>query len=233
MEKELICIDAGLTRYENCWRAQKKLVEMRAKREIPDCLILTEHYPVITLGRGTDRKNLLASDEILRNKQVDLFEIERGGDITFHGPGQLVAYPIIDLTSRGRDMHKYLRDLEEVIISTLKKYDLKATTKQGLTGVWVNDSKVAAIGVGVSHWITYHGLALNINTDLDYFSLINPCGITQYPVSSLARIKGTEQDFCEVKESLNLKFIELFGYSRTENRSMDDLIDTTEYSYIL
>jgi len=210
---QLDIIDLGRTDYRECWDLQKDYVRKRAEGNIPDTLLLTEHNPVITLGRGTDRKNLLASDELLKQKGVDLYEIERGGDITFHGPGQLVAYPVINLTLRGRDLHKYLRDLENVTIKTLNSLGLKASIKHALTGVWIEDSKVAAIGVGVSRWITYHGLALNVNTDLNYFQLINPCGITEYPVSSIASITNTEADFENIKGIFITNFADYFGYS--------------------
>lgn len=211
--KQIDILNLGRTSYKNCWDLQKRFVIDRANRKIPDTLILTEHEPVITLGRGTDRNNLLAGEKLLKQKGVELFEIERGGDITFHGPGQLVVYPILDLTPRKRDLHKYLRDLENSAIITLGKFGLEASTKEGLTGVWVNDSKVAAIGVGVSRWITYHGLALNVNTDLEYFKLINPCGITEYPVGSISGILNRPVDFTEVTAAFIETFVEYFGYS--------------------
>jgi len=211
--RQIDILNLGRTSYQNCWDLQKRYVIDRANRKIPDTLFLTEHEPVITLGRGTDRNNLLAGEKLLKQKGVELFEIERGGDITFHGPGQLVAYPIVDLTARKRDMHKYLRDLENTAIITLGKFGLEASTKEGLTGVWVNDSKVAAIGVGVSRWITYHGLALNVNTDLEYFRLINPCGITEYPVGSMSGIMNRPVDFTEVTTAFIDNFVEYFGYT--------------------
>src|SRR4030067_1444609 len=186
--KRLFRVNLGPTSYKDTWELQKKLVNLRYQSRIPDCLLLTERLPVITMGRATLMQNLLCSPEELRSRGVDLFSIERGGDITFHGPGQLVAYPIVDLNNRGRDLHEYLRDLERLVIATLGDLGLKAEIKRGLTGVWVNNHKLAAIGGAVSRWITYHGLALNVNTDLDYFKLINPCGITQYPAGSVSQM---------------------------------------------
>lgn len=222
--KETHILDIGLTDYSDCWVFQKELLKLRAEGLVRDSLILTEHNPVITMGRGTDRANLVANEAVLKAKGVSVYEIERGGDITFHGPGQLVAYPIIDLKRRNRDTHKYLRDLEKVIINSLNKLGLVAGLKKGLTGVWVNDSKVAAIGVGVSKWITYHGLALNVNTDLDYFHLINPCGITEYPVSSISSLINDRQDFEYVKNILKSEFLDYFEYNISPHGNNIDIL---------
>lgn len=222
--KRLFRVDLGLTDYARVWELQKRLVELRRQSRVPDMLLITQHEPVITMGRATNRGNLLASDERLRQKGVSLFEIERGGDITFHGPGQSVLYPIIDLTCRGKDLHKYLRDLENWLIESLKELGLSAGTKKGLTGVWVNDSKVAAIGVAVSRWVTYHGVALNVNTDLDYFRLINPCGITQYPVGSLKKLLDRQIDIDEVNNILADNFASLFYYEMESIRDINALL---------
>jgi len=210
--EKLYVLNAGLTRYKEAWEMQKRLVSLRQDEKIPDCLIVTEHHPVITMGRGTDQTNLLASKKQLEQKGVDLFEIERGGDITFHGPGQTVLYPIIDLHHRGRDVHKYLRDLESFVIATLNDLGLDAGIKEGLTGIWVDDHKVGAIGVAVSKWVTYHGLALNVTTDLDYFKLINPCGITDYPVGSISGLLGKRIDLQHVNDLLVESFADEFNY---------------------
>lgn len=228
--KKLFLFNPGLTAYADTWALQKKMVSMRARGLIPDCLIITEHHPVITLGRGTDRKNLLVSAASLKKKKIDLVEIERGGDITFHGPGQLVAYPIIDLTGRGRDTHKYLRDLENVIIATLADFDLEAGLKNGLTGVWVNDRKLAAIGVAVSRWITYHGLALNVTTDLNYFKLINPCGITEYPVGSVAGLLNRTLPVDAVAEALVENFAAQFYYEPEKTDDIYRIINTSDHT---
>jgi len=208
----LLEITLGRTQFEKVWTFQKQLLRKRAAGLIPDCLITTEHEPVLTMGRGTDRQNLLTSPEELSRRGVSLFEIERGGDITFHGPGQVIVYPIIDLRKRNRDTHQYLRDLEQVAIGTLAEFGLKAGIKEGLTGVWVDDSKVGAIGVAISKWITYHGIAINITTDLSYFDLINPCGITKFPVGSVADLLGYNPGFDRFKNSLVRQFVEYFGY---------------------
>jgi len=215
MKPELHIVDLGRTRYQPAWQLQKELVTRRADGAIPDILLLTEHEPVITLGRGTDRQNLLASPDELKSRGVDLHEIERGGDITFHGPGQAVLYPIIDLRNRGRDVRQFLRDLERFVIEALADLGLKAGVKEGLTGIWVDDHKVGAIGVAVSRWVTYHGVAINVTTDLDYFKLINPCGITGYPVGSVAQLVGREIKLAHFNDLLVRHFADYFGY-RTE-----------------
>jgi lipoate-protein ligase B len=176
------------------------------------------------MGRASSESNLLCSREELRKKGIGLFEVERGGDITFHGPGQLVAYPIIDLNARERDLHRYLRDLENIVSSTLSDLGLDAGIKQGLTGIWVDDHKLAAIGVAVSRWIAYHGVALNVNTDLDYFKLINPCGITRYPVGSISSMLGKEIDLREVADLLVTNFASLLYYETTKVTDIDSLL---------
>lgn len=220
----LFRIDLGRTRYKDAWEIQKRLVGLRFKSKVPDCLLLTEHEPVVTMGRASSKSNLLCSPAELKERGVGLFEIERGGDITFHGPGQLVVYPIIDLNVRGRDLHRYLRDLEGIVVATLNDLDLDARIKQGLTGVWVDNHKLAAIGVAVSRWITYHGVALNVNTDLDYYKLINPCGITHFPVGSISSLLGKEIDLREVTDLLANNFARFFFYETTEMTDIDSLL---------
>ena len=221
--KSLYRIELGRTEYKSTWDLQKKLVTLRANGKLPDCLIMTEHEPVLTMGRVNSHDNLLSTPEELMKHNIELIKIERGGDITFHGPGQLVVYPIIDLSSRGRDLHKYLRDLEQVVIDTLEELNIAATTKKGLTGVWVQNHKLAAIGVAVSRWISYHGLALNVNTDLDYFKHINPCGITRFPVGSISSILGKRVDFDKVSKLLSENFADYFGYEMKTVANITDL----------
>jgi len=222
--KRLFKIDLGRTSFKDAWDIQKQVVALRYNSRIPDCLLLTEHEPVITMGRATSPQNLLFAPEELKRRGVELYSIERGGDVTFHGPGQLVAYPIIDLTARGKDLHQYLRDLERLIVATLADLGLAAELKRGLTGVWVADHKLAAIGVAVSRWVTYHGLALNVNTDLDYFKMINPCGITQYAVGSVAQMLGRTTEVSQVAEILADNFARLFYYEMETVEDIDSLI---------
>ncbi|PJA26242.1 MAG: octanoyltransferase [candidate division Zixibacteria bacterium CG_4_9_14_3_um_filter_46_8] len=207
-------ITPGLVDYGEALHIQYDMVAQRAAGEIDDTLILLEHNPVITFGRGGKQENVLATTERLKEKGVKVYKIERGGDVTFHGPGQLVGYPIIDLNRRGRDMHKYLRDLETVLIETLKVFGLEAGRKEKFTGVWNDNSKLAAIGVAVRRWISYHGFALNVNNDLSYFGLINPCGITDAGVSSLSSMLGRRVEIAEVIQTVIEKFAEFFKYEQ-------------------
>jgi len=167
----------GRTPYKDCHELQGALVEERAADRIGDVLILTEHEPVITLGRGVDRAALPA---------LDVVEIERGGEATYHGPGQLVAYPILKLPEGRRDLHRYLRDLEEVVIGVLGEFGLRGIRNEGLTGVWVGSQKICSIGVAVRRWVTYHGLALNLHTDLAAFQAFRPCGLDPEVMTRLA-----------------------------------------------
>jgi lipoate-protein ligase B len=222
--RKTVRIDLGLTDYSKTWDLQKKLVDLRHKGEIPDLLLFTEHNPVITMGRASSMKNLLCTPEELTKKNVQLYEIERGGDVTFHGPGQLVIYPIIDLTGYGRDLHKYLRNLEKTIINVLKGFGIDAGIKEGMTGVWAENHKLAAIGVAVSRWITYHGAALNVNTDLEYFKLITPCGISQYPVGSIGSMMGREIPLDDIKSLLEKSFAEVFDCEMERADSVESII---------
>jgi lipoate-protein ligase B len=223
--KRLYRIDLGRTKYNDAWLLQKKLVEYRFNNKIPDCLIFTEHEPVITRGRGTAKENLLVTNADLRAKHIELYDVERGGDITFHGPGQAVLYPIVDLNLWGRDLHGYLRALEDTTIETIKEFGLEGTTKKGLTGVWVTNHKLAAIGIAVSRWIAYHGLALNVTTDLDYFKYINPCGITKFPVGSIESLTGKKYELDAVCDILAAKFAGMYYYD-IEKINIDKILES-------
>ncbi|WP_420541918.1 lipoyl(octanoyl) transferase LipB [Rubrobacter calidifluminis] len=201
----------GLTPYAEAWELQRELVRKRRADEIPDTLLLLEHPPVYTVGRAAkDASNLGAGEEYLRSLGAEVFWIDRGGDATFHGPGQIVGYPIIRL--KVRDTHRYLRDLEEVVIRTMARYGLSGWRHPEYTGVWVGDKKICAIGVKFSSgWITSHGFALNVNTDLSWFDRITPCGIREYGVTSLARELGRDLPLSEVEREIVLRFREVFG----------------------
>ena len=202
----------GLTPYAEGWELQRKLVGLRKRDEISDTLVLLEHPPVYTVGRAAkDASNLGVGEEYLRSLGAEVFWSDRGGDATFHGPGQLVGYPILRL--KKPDTHKYLRDLEELIILVLSDYDLHAGRHPAYTGVWVGGKKIAAIGVKFSSGrITSHGFALNVTTDLSWFDRITPCGIREYGVTSLARELGSaEVSLPEVEEKVVRYFKELFG----------------------
>lgn len=191
---------------------QRALVEERRAGCVPDLLLLLEHPHVITLGVKADsaRSHLIATPEVLAARQVELHESGRGGDITYHGPGQIVGYPIIDLKPDRCDVHKYVRDLEEVMIRTAGDFGLEGSRVKGLSGAWLGAEKVGAIGVRISRWITSHGFALNVTTDLDFFRLIVPCGIQGGGVTSLSRAAGRPIASAEVEASLVKHFAAVF-----------------------
>jgi lipoyl(octanoyl) transferase len=203
----------GVVPYAEALTLQKQLVEERREGRIGDVLLLVEHPHVLTLGVRGDggRSHILASDDLLASRGVEVVETGRGGDITYHGPGQIVGYPIIDLKPDRCDVHRYVRDLEEVLIRVAADYGIDADRIKGLTGVWVRGEKVAAIGVRIARWITSHGFALNVTTDLDYFGLIVPCGIGDRGVTSLSRVLGRRVDRSEVEDRLIQRFTDVFS----------------------
>jgi lipoyl(octanoyl) transferase len=203
-------LDLGFRSFRESMVTQNRIVSLRKQGKIQDCLILVEHPPTITLGKAGNLHHLLVSELQLRKEGVDFVQTDRGGDITFHGPGQLVAYPIIDLKPRGRDVSIYLRQLESCIIETLQEFGIESQRIPGLTGVWVGDQKIAAIGVRTSQWVTSHGLALNVNTNLEYFSYIVPCGLKSKGVSSMHRQLRKFVALSQVKECLCRQFEKVF-----------------------
>lgn len=200
----------GRISYDEGLRLQERAVAERASGQSPDRLLLLEHPHVYTLGRGADRANVLASEEDLARAGASLVSTGRGGDVTYHGPGQLVGYPIVSLKPDRCDVHRYVRDLEEVLIRTLGDYGIESGRVAGLTGVWVGDAKVAAIGVRIARWVTSHGFALNVSTDLDRFSAIVPCGIVDKRVTSLDRLIGRTIPLDAVAETVASHFGEVF-----------------------
>jgi len=202
----------GTIAYGDALSLQADLVERRRAGHIPDTLLLLEHPHVITMGSAADEKNVLISPEEREARGIEIFPAGRGGDVAYHGPGQLVGYPILDLKPDRCDLHKYLRDIEEVLIRVLDEFGLAGTRVDGLTGVWVGDEKLAAIGVRVSSgWITSHGFALNVNTDLAFFDSIIPCGIQDHGVSSIAGKLGRSIMMNSVMDSTVRHFAEVFG----------------------
>jgi lipoyl(octanoyl) transferase len=201
--------------YGDALALQRALVEDRRAGRIGDTLLLVEHPHVLTLGVRGDggRSHILATDDALAARGVTVHQTGRGGDITYHGPGQLVGYPIIDLKPDRCDVHKYVRDLEDVLMRTAAGYGIEAERVQGLTGVWVGREKLAAIGVRIARWITSHGFALNVTTDLDYFKLIIPCGIADRGVTSLARLVGRPVDPLEVDTRVIDNFCKVFSFN--------------------
>jgi lipoyl(octanoyl) transferase len=210
----------GLIGYERALDLQRELVDRRKRGEIPDQLLLLEHPDVITLGVKTrnDRTHVLESDASLAEKGIALFETGRGGDVTYHGPGQLVGYPILDLNPHRRDVHRYVRDLEETLIQAVATFGIAAGQVPGLTGIWVDtpdgQSKLAAIGVRISRWVTSHGFALNVNTDLSRFGLIVPCGIADKGVTSMERLLGRRLPMDEVAHAVEQAFTAVFDRPR-------------------
>ncbi len=193
--RELWIAKLGRMGYEEALELQREVARDRITGEIPeDVLLLVEHPPVVTLGRSSKQKNMISSPEFLASKGVGLFEVERGGDVTFHGPGQLVGYPIIDLKRHRQDLHWFLRSVEEAIIRTLGRYGIPGERTAGYTGVWTLGRKIASIGVHARNWVTWHGFALNVTTDLSYFDLIVPCGIDGVEVTSVAKELALRKD---------------------------------------
>ncbi len=210
--------------YHEAWDLQKEILAMRVDEKINDVLFLLEHPHTYTLGKVADKRNLIGSVDYLMQNKISVFDIDRGGDITYHGPGQIVGYPIIDLKKWKQDTHRYLRSLEEVIIKTCSEYGLKGARDSKYTGVWIGDKKIAAIGIKVSRWVTMHGFAFNINTDLDFFSGIIPCGIVDKGVTSLKNELSKSIDISEVKEKLVNNFKNIFDYEDVTAISKDELM---------
>jgi lipoyl(octanoyl) transferase len=230
-------LQLGTIDYATGLKLQKRLVELRKAGRIADVLLLLEHTPVITLGRNAKEKNILASPERLVSRGVEVFETDRGGDVTFHGPGQIVGYPIFDLRGfalpdgRRKTLGAvdYVRRLEEVLIRACVDFGIPSKRVSGLTGVWTevqsgHEAKIAAIGVHISHFVTSHGFAINVNTDLSYFDLIVPCGITGKPVTSMKKELAKDLDFNAVTESLSRNFGTVFQSQMLWLESLDALL---------
>ena len=206
----------GLVDYAVALDLQRERVAQRKTGAIPDTLILLEHPHVYTFGRTAKQENMLVSPQFLASRGAQIFRTDRGGDITYHGPGQLVGYPILDLTQHRRDLGWYMRLLEEVFIRTARDYGIEAGRSQGATGVWVGNDKLTAMGVHVSRWVTSHGFALNVNTDLRYFEWIVPCGLRGKGVTSLAKLLGRSVEMEEVTERVAGHFGAVFGLEVVE-----------------
>jgi lipoyl(octanoyl) transferase len=218
--REISYLSLPITPYQEVWDLQHKIFSELIQGKESDTLILCEHPPVYTLGRVTEAANILFSDEELKKIGAEKFEIERGGDVTFHGPGQLVGYPLLNLSHFKEDLGWYLRALEETIIRTLAEYQVRGFRIPARTGVWVGENgseeKICAIGIKASRWCTMHGFAFNINTDLSYFERIIPCGISDKHVTSLAKILGRHIEIAEVKERYVRAFEDVFDASPIE-----------------
>lgn len=225
MGKTVVFKNLGRIRYKEAWDYQQDLFESVLKEKIESnkdkkqYLLFCEHEHVYTLGKSGNKSNLLIARSVCENRRIDFHEIDRGGDITYHGPGQLVAYPIIDLEEFNIGIKKYVQMLEDVVIETLKHYGIKGEKDEKAMGVWIDAGdirkarKICAIGVRASRYVTMHGLALNVNSDLSYFNFINPCGFTDRGVTSMEKELGEELEFKEVSEILKKSFSEIFGMS--------------------
>jgi lipoate-protein ligase B len=200
----------GLTPFADAWALQRRLVAARQQAAIPDVVLLLQHLPVVTLGRSGDRGHLLLSPEVLRQRGVEVYQIERGGGATYHGPGQLVAYPILDLRAMDEDVVRFMRALEESVIRTVADFGIVAGRLRGFPGVWAGEAKLAAVGVAVKRRVTMHGVALNVTTDLEPFTWINPCGLNR-PVTSMARLLGREVSFAAVADAYARRFAEVYA----------------------
>jgi len=202
MSKTLL-VDLQTRDYKETWELQHRLVELRAQARVPDILLLVEHPHVITMGTSAKSENILS-------RTLPIYEVERGGDVTYHGYGQLIGYAILDLSSRSKDIKSYLRNLERTLIDTLVHFGIAAQRIEGRTGVWIGQKKIASIGVAVRSWVTFHGFALNVSTDLSYFSTINPCGYESAIMTSMKEQLGREVSLSEVKGPLERAFQNTF-----------------------
>ena len=212
MPKPLEVRRLGVVRYQDALDLQRALVEERRGGHVPDLLLLLQHPPVITVGvKGdTGRSHVVAAASLLTQLGIDICDTGRGGDVTYHGPGQLVGYPIIDLRPDRCDVHRYVRDLEEVMLRVCADYHVTAERCDGLTGAWIGEDKIGAIGVRLSRWVTSHGFAFNVSTNLDEFNLIVPCGIPNRGVTSLERVAGRDISIGEVEDAMVRRFCDVF-----------------------
>jgi lipoate-protein ligase B len=211
LNKKCLVVEVGLIEYAKALDLQKKTLQAKKKRWMEeDVLLLLEHPPTITIGRKGSSSEILVDKAKLKKRGISVYQIGRGGKVTYHGPGQLVGYPLLNLTHYGKDLHLYLRNLEEVIIRTLKDFAILAQRRRGLTGVWVENKKIASLGVEVKSWISLHGFALNVNCDLSYFDLIQPCGMQPEVMTSMAIALGSQVKVEEVSSRLVSHFEEIF-----------------------
>jgi lipoyl(octanoyl) transferase len=221
--RPLAIVDLGRMRYADALARQLKVVEQRKRSEGVDTLFFVEHPHVVTMGRNGKEHNVLASPEILARTGIEFYETDRGGDVTYHGPGQIVGYPILDLREWKRDVHAYFHGVEQALIDALAVFGITAgrIPERGYEGVWVRGAKVAAIGIHISRWITSHGFALNLDTDLSYFQYIVPCGLTK-PVCSL-RTLGCSATRQQVQNAIADSFAKTFGYERVAKEEFQEI----------
>jgi len=213
-------IDLGRIRYETAWELQRKLHAQRVSGEIPDTLLLLEHEPVFTLGKSGREENVLIPKSLLEQKGIEFFRVERGGDITYHGPGQLVGYPIFILKERLTGIRRFIEKIEQAVIEALDDYGIKAATRPRNVGVWVDNRKIASVGIAVRQWVTFHGFALNVNTDLEYFKMILPCGLKGVAMTSMQKELGKSVPMSGVKAGIRSAFSRVFSIAFGEKQSL-------------
>jgi len=216
-------VSLGLISYDQAYEIQRRIHARRLRREVPDVVLLLEHYPVVTIGKSGSIENLLVSLEDLRRAHVSLFFTDRGGDVTYHGPGQLVFYPILDLREHGKDLRMYVYRLEEVFIETLKDFSIDAKRHDSHRGVFVDSRQIVAIGIAIKRWITMHGAAFNVKIDPGAFSIINPCGLKGLEAASLEGVLGRPVQIDSVKGRILRHFSSLFRLS-IEEKSLSEVL---------
>jgi len=216
-------IDLGLTEYGKAWELQRELWQKRVEGKVPDLLLLLEHPHVLTLGRRGNRSYLIASPGELEAMGVSIFHVERGGDVTYHGPGQIVGYPILNLKDYGYRVIRYVEQLEEVILRVLRDFGIRGTREAINRGVWVGQDKIASIGVAIKRWVCFHGFALNYGTDLKYFDLIHPCGLEGIKATSMEKVLGRRISRSDLSEKICLHFREVFERD-WEEKTLEEIV---------
>ena len=216
-------INLGLMDYQKAWDLQHELWSKRVDGDLPDLLLILEHPHVITLGRRGNRRHLIASPNVLETMKIPIFHVERGGDVTYHGPGQMVVYPILDLREYGYRLIRYIGQLEEVLLRVLRDFEIDGRRDPLNRGVWVNGEKIASVGVAIKRWVSFHGFSLNYETNLKYFELINPCGLEGKKMTSLAKILGTEISREQLVERISFYFKQIFERD-WEEKKLEEVI---------
>jgi lipoyl(octanoyl) transferase len=219
-------LELGIEEYGKIFQLQKRLNEARRRGDIPDIILLLEHWPCFTIGRKGGRDHILVSEQLLDDEGIRVYETDRGGDITYHGPGQLVCYPILDLNEYGSDVHAYAHRLEETVIRTLESFGIPAARKEGYPGVWVDDAKIGAEGIGIRHWVTMHGVSLNVCPELRHFSFIVPCGISRWGVTSMKELLCLPVDIELVRREMRRQVSDIFGLI-LEDMKMEKVLHLT------
>lgn len=223
----MLFLNLGVEPYDRALDLQRRLVAARREGRIEDVFILLEHPPVITLGRRGDESNIVASRELLARLGIEVHRVERGGDVTYHGPGQLLGYPILDLRGHRQDVGWYMHSLEEVLIRALADFGIEAGRQGERIGVWIGDKNIAALGARIEEWITYHGFALNVSPDLSHFDLIIPCGYKGIGVTSMEEVLGEAPEMREVRRSVAQRFSEVFGVE-IRQAALEELLASRE-----